>query len=140
MIKIIKYGIDSFFFEHNQARKTVYASIFFIWLIILVLKASSPTLKQIGFAAVGYPVVGFISYFFMKLSLSSIYLFTKKIGIYQLTYWYGLLGAVLCLITMLFPNSEMYGEASLGVIFFVTVAWVSRSTYFDFKEQIKKKN
>ena len=140
MIKIIKSGIYSFFFEHNQARKIVYTSILTAGFIILLLKGSNPSLKQIGFAAVGYPVAGLIFYFFMKLSLSSIYLFTKKVGIYQLTYWYGLLGSILCLVIMLLPTSEMYVEASLGVIFFVIVAWVSRSSYFDSQEIIKKKN
>ena len=130
--------MDSLFFEHKQARTFIYASIFVLWLIILLLKASSPTLKQIIFLAVGYPMIGLISFFFMKLSLSSIYLFTKKIGIYQLIYWYGLLGAIVSLGTMVFPKYEMYGEASLMVIVFVTVAWVSRSAYFDFQEIMKK--
>jgi hypothetical protein len=130
--------MDSLFFEHKQARTFIYASIFVLWLIILLLNASSPTMKQVIFATVGYPVVGIISFFFVKLSLSSIYLFTKKIGIYQLIYWYGLLGAIVSLGTMIFPQHEMYGEASLMVIVFVTVAWVSRSAYFDFQETIKK--
>ena len=130
--------MDSIFFEHKQARKLLYASIFILWLSILLLKASNPTMKQTIFVAIGYPVVGLISFFFIKLSLSSIYLFTKKIRIYQLGFWYGLLGAIVSLGTMLFPKHEMYGEASLMVIIFMTVAWISRSAYFDFQEIMKK--
>ncbi len=126
--------MDSFFFERKQARTFIYVFIFIVWLTILLVKASSPTLKQVIFTIVGYPLVGLISYFFMKLSLSSIYLFTKKIGVYQLIYWYGLFCAFICLGTMILPKQEMYGEASLMVIVCVAITWVSRSAYFDYKE------
>ena len=129
--------MESFFFEHKQARKIVYAIILALWLTTLLIRLSSPTPKQVAFAVVGYPLVAIISYLLLKLSLSSMYLLTKKIEIYKRFYWIGLMGSFFCIIMMADPNSEIFGEASLMTFFCIAMAWVSRAIYFDFQEYTK---
>ena len=129
--------MDRFFFEQAVARKLVYASILLAWLALILSNTSSPALKQVIIAAVAYPVVGIITYYFMGFSLAFIWLFTNKLGIYKLMYWGGLLVVATGLWSM--PAPEMR-ESDLIVILGLAISLSARSIYFDLKDGKKKKN
>ena len=115
-----------------------YVSILSVWLLIVLYKLPD-FLSFIIAGALGL-LVGTIIYFMLKLGLSLIYLFTNKIGIYKVFFWYGLFAAVAGIISMLIHDSDKSAEAGMMVPIAIAMSIISREAYFDFREIMNKSN
>lgn len=126
-----------FFLERAVARKTTYAAILVVWLVLML--RNGVELKEVVFMGAFFLVCAIVLYYFIGFGVALFLFFTNKLGIYQLIYWCGLVMSIRCLFTMAAPHYERE-ETELMVFVGLAISLGARSIYFNCKNLNKKKN